>query len=102
MRTLPSELRIAARRLLADRWAAGGAILAAALGAGLNTAVFAVAYGVLLRPLPYPNAERLIVVNAGTPFVKVDDWRSRLSSFESMTAYAREPLTVHGAGEPRL
>jgi len=39
------ELRIAARRLAADPWTAVAAIVAAALGAGLNTAVFAVAYG---------------------------------------------------------
>ena len=46
------ELKHAVRRLRSDPWAASAAVLAAALGAGLNTSVFAVAYGVLLRPLP--------------------------------------------------
>jgi putative ABC transport system permease protein len=65
---MPSELRQAARRLRSDPWAAAGAVLAAALGAGLNTAVFAVAYGVLARPLPYADPTRLVVINADTHF----------------------------------
>src|SRR5688572_4519830 len=97
-----SELRLAARRLRADRWAAAGAILAAALGAGLNTAVFAVAYGVLLRPLPYADAGRLAVVNTDTPFVVMRDWRDGLTSFAGTSAYARENFTVYGGGEPRV
>ena len=96
------ELRIAARRLLSDPWAAGAAILAAALGAGLNTAVFAVAYGVLLRPLPYAQADRLAIVETETSLATVAAWRERLSSFERVAGYARDRFTVRGAGEPRL
>ena len=84
-------------------WAAGAAIIAAALGAGLNTAVFAVAYGVLLRPLPYaarrparPGGDRH-VVSAGRG---VEEPPARRSS--GSTGYARDRLTVRGAGEPRL
>ena len=96
------EIRIAARRLLSDPWAAGAAIMAAALGAGLNTAVFAVAYGVLLRPLPYARAERLALVETETHFPQVAEWKRRLPSFERVTGYGRDRFTVRGAGEPRL
>jgi putative ABC transport system permease protein len=97
-----NELRLAARRLRSDAWAALGAVLAAALGAGLNTAVFAVAYGVLLRPLPYTHAERLVVVSADARFATVPQWRQGLTSMESLAAYSSDHLTVHGAGDPRV
>jgi predicted permease len=96
------ELRIAARRLQSDPWAAGAAVMAAALGAGLNTAVFAVAYGVLLRPLPYANAERLVVIEVDAPLSRIAEWRQHLTAFERVTGYARDRFTVRGAGEPRL
>jgi len=47
-----TEIVYAARRLWKDRWTAAAAVLVSALGAGLSTSLFAVAYGVLLRPLP--------------------------------------------------
>lgn len=78
MAVLLMEPRFAARRLLVDRWTAAGAISAAALGIGLNTAVFAVAYGVPLHPLPYADAdesffETLVApAPAGRPFVRGD------------------------------
>src|SRR5258708_21041429 len=96
------ELRIAARRLLSDPWAAGAAIMAAALGAGLNTAVFAVAYGVLLRPLPYAHADRLVFIEVDAALSRVAEWRRHLTAFDRVTGYARDRLTVRGAGEPRL
>src|SRR3954463_9782195 len=97
-----TELRLATRRLLADRWAAAGAGLASALGAGLNTAVFAVAYGVLVRPLPYADADRLVVMNADAPYARVDDWRTSLASFAQLSAYATDRFTVYGAGDARV
>lgn len=102
VRILGHELRIAARRLRHDRWSAGGAILAAALGAGLNTAVFAVAYGILLRPLPYAQPDRLVVVNAGVRLTAADDWRRQLTSFEGISAFTRDNMTVRGIGDPRV
>jgi putative ABC transport system permease protein len=102
MSTVLNELRLAVRRLRGDRWAAGGAILAAALGAGLNTAVFAVAYGVLLRPLPYADAGRLAIVDADAKLPRIEDWRRALSAFGGAAAYRHEGFTVTIAGEPRL
>src|SRR5204863_5520179 len=102
MTVLLSELRPAIRRLASDRWSAVAAVFAAALGSGLNTAVFAVAYGVLLRPLPYANAGRLAIVETETPFPRVDEWRRRLAVFARVAGYARDRFTVRGLGEPRL
>jgi putative ABC transport system permease protein len=102
VRAVVGELRFAARRLRRDRWAAGGAILAAALGAGLNTAVFAVAYGVLLRPLPYSHPERLVVIDAGVPLASVDEWRKQLTSFDAVSAFTSDNVTVRGTGDPRV
>ena len=99
---LLTELRQASRRLAADPWAAGAAIVAAALGAGLNAAVFAVAYGVLLRPLPYPDPAHLVVVNTDARFVTIGNWQDGLASFESSGAYARDSFTVYDTGDPRL
>ncbi|MBA3641871.1 MAG: hypothetical protein H0W53_21940, partial [Acidobacteria bacterium] len=58
-----TEIRFAARRLFQDRWYAAAAVLIAGVGTGLNTAVFAVAYGVVIRPLPYRDASRLVLVD---------------------------------------
>jgi putative ABC transport system permease protein len=96
-----SEITFAARRLLRDRWSTLAAIVVAGLGAGLNTAVFAFAYGVLLRPLPYRDAGRLAILNVSVPFAGIDDWRHQLSTLDRVGAYAREGLTVRGLGEPR-
>src|SRR6185369_8204861 len=43
------------------------ALATIALGIGLNTAIFSVAYGVLWRPLPYPDSDRLIVISSAQP-----------------------------------
>jgi putative ABC transport system permease protein len=106
-----SELTFAARRLAADRWAAGAAILAIAIGAGLNTAVFAAAYGILLRPLPYKEPSRLAVMDVvkrsdefqiGVRLHEFEEWRRTLRGFDDMAAYVANDLVVRGAGDPRL
>jgi len=55
------------RALRATPAAALAAVLTIALGTGANTAVFAVAYGVLLRPLPCPDPSRIVVVSFHAP-----------------------------------
>src|SRR5258708_38256566 len=102
MRALAAELRFRGGRLAVIRWTALAAVIVVALGAGLNTAVFAVVYGVLFRPLPYPDAARLLVVNAGTRFADIERWRQGLSTLDSLGAYAKEPGIMHGGADPRL
>jgi predicted permease len=68
------------------------AVLALALGIGANTAIFSVVNAVLLRPLPYENPERLIIVQShdgqsarGVSFLDYLDWREQSSSFEELS-----------------
>ena len=78
------------------------------LGIGANTAVFSVVDAVLLRPLPYPSAERLVRIeetstrraSVGTPSSDFLRWRDRRDLFETILAFRRDLVTVTGAGEP--
>src|SRR4030095_6785906 len=56
------DIRYAFRQLRRNPGFAATAIATLALGIGFNTAIFSVTYGVLWRPLPYPNADRLVIV----------------------------------------
>jgi putative ABC transport system permease protein len=85
-------------------------LLTLALGVGANVAVFAVVEAVLLRPLPYPDADRLAIVkhrDQRTGFIKQDiaigdyvDLSARQSAFESFAGYGIGPGLVFGLGEP--
>jgi hypothetical protein len=99
---MANEFRLAARRLMKDRWTAVTAVLTVALGAGLTLAVFAAGFGLLLRPLPYDPASRLSLVSVRSPESQIDEWRGRLSMFERLTAYASEGLVISGGGDTRL
>ncbi|HUK90587.1 MAG TPA: hypothetical protein VLZ81_09330, partial [Blastocatellia bacterium] len=67
-------------------------MLTLALGIGANTAIFSVVYAVLLRPLPYPSAERLVWLGESTAkasgisvtWLNFQHWRSDNRSFEEM------------------
>jgi len=109
---MPSFLREVSwgyRALRATPAAALAAVLTIALGTGVNTAVFAVAYGILLRPLPCPEPSRIVVVSfhapngreVGIPFTEIEDWQRRVRTFQSTGAYSVAELTIRGIGEPR-
>ena len=59
---LAQDIHQAGRTLLRRSGFAGAAILTLALGIGANAAIFSAAYGIPLRPLPYHNAERLVLI----------------------------------------
>jgi predicted permease len=109
MRGFLHDLRIAVRTLAAARWTTGAAVLILALGTGVNTSVLAVAYGILLRPLPYPEASRIVVLwveangrEFGVPADQFDQWRQRLRTVQHVAAYSNAEFTVRGLGEPRV
>ena len=62
MEVLLRDFGHAFRGLRRDLWFALAATLTLALGIGANTAVFSVLHGAVLAPLPYPNADRLVLI----------------------------------------
>ena len=109
MSALIHDLKIAVRSLFGSRATALAAVITLALGTGANTAVMAVAYGVLLRPLSFVAPDRLVVIDiarraSGTPLgiklADVEEWRRRLQAVEGVAAFGAADLTVRGVGEP--
>ena len=86
------------------------AVVMLALGIGANTAIFGVVDAVLWRPLPYPNADRLMAIAEQRPregrfygpVAPADffDWRRDTQSFAAMAAYDESALNLTGTGEP--
>src|SRR3984957_293735 len=84
------------------------AVLTLALGIGANTSIFSVVYGILLQPLPYQDASRLILLNETTPRVgtlsvsypNFLDWRSQNSQFAQLAAVSDVGFNLAGVNEP--
>ncbi|HKV98978.1 MAG TPA: ABC transporter permease [Vicinamibacterales bacterium] len=84
------------------------AVLAFALGTGITTAVFSLFYGVLIKPLPYPNPDELVVVYDTQPacstcpasFEKYTEWRQRNQVFQAMGGSFNPLVVVTGLGDP--
>ena len=104
------DLRYAARIQLKNPAFTIVAVIALALGIGANTAIFSVVNTVLLRPLPYKDPDRLVMVwedatKAGFPRdvptnANFIDWRDQNQVFEGMAAIADESFNLTGAGDP--
>jgi putative ABC transport system permease protein len=108
METVIQDLRYAIRALLKKPLFAAIAIITLALGIGANTAIFSVVNGVLLRPLPFSQPERLMMVyntsgkedQDSVTYPDFNDWRERNQSFAQLAAYSTRDFTVTGVGEP--
>ena len=113
MRFFWQDLRYGFRALLRNPGFCGVAILALALGIGPNTAIFTMVNAVLLKPLPVPEPQRVVMIwgtmlKSGFDQLPVSgadylDWKRQATSFEEMAAAFAIPeygLNVSGAGEP--
>ncbi|HEX7177085.1 MAG TPA: ABC transporter permease [Pyrinomonadaceae bacterium] len=108
MKNLWQDVRYGARVLWKRPGFTAVAVLALALGIGANTAIFSVVNSVLLRPLPYPQPERLVRVTVanvqrGTrdnPAAYLDfaDWQQQTNSFEALAAYSSGSASLTGDG----
>src|SRR5688500_12907922 len=75
-----ADVTFALRQLRRSPVLATAAILCFALGIGVNSAIFSIVNGVLIRPLPYPDADRIVVINEGLP--KMGPGMGRISAPE--------------------
>ena len=85
------------------------ATLTLALGIGANTAIFSLVYGVLLKPLPYPDSEQIVSIREQQPdlgrtmavvMANFRDWHEGTDAFEALAAYNRGTFTVRGREQP--
>src|SRR3989475_53516 len=106
------DLKFAFRQLLKNPGFTSVAVLTLALGIGANTAIFSVVNGVLLRPLPFPAADRLVMIQtihqgerASQLWESVFDpdfkeWTEQNGVFDHMAAYGTGQATLLSGGEP--
>ncbi len=98
MTTLWQDLRYGMRMLWKHRGFTAIAVLVLALGVGANTAIFSVVNAVLLRPLPYPEAERIVTLwstetrqgeeRGSVAAPDFADWQKQSRVFDSVAASA--------------
>ncbi len=109
METLLRDLRYAFATVRRHPAFSGLVVLMLALGIGASTAIFSVVDGVLLRPLPYKEASRLVYLGTtwGAPdqptFTSVPDfidWKDRITTLERIAASQPTSLVLTGGGEP--
>src|SRR5579864_1838671 len=112
LETLVSDLKFAGRMLRKNPGFSTIAIATLALGIGANTAIFSLVDGVILRPLDYLDAGRLVAVHeivpkfsALAPLIPVNgmhflEWRKSVRSFEQMALVGGVTFNLTGAGEP--
>jgi len=106
--SLVMDARFALRQLGRTPLVGVVAVLTLAIGIGFNTAVFSLVHAVLLRPLPYPHAERLTWISPYEAYWAQDTWgprshyrfyRQQTHLFERMTAYGTQDLSVVAGDE---
>ena len=110
MDSLIRDVRFSLRTMAKKPGFTAVAIIIMALGIGANTAIFSLVRAVLLRPLPFANPERLVIVCEDASFVGFPkntpapanymDWKARNEVFEDMAAVTDRDFNLTGDGEP--
>jgi predicted permease len=108
METLFNDLKFGIRMMARSPGFTLVALITIALGIGANTAIFSVVNTVLLRPLPYQESDKLVVlwekqdqIDQESPSLPdFIDWRDRNQSFAQMAVARRDNVNLTGAGEP--
>ena len=108
MGALVKDLRFALRTLAKNRGFTLLTVFMLALGIGATTAIFSVVYGVLLRPLPYAEPERIVAlfeVNSKGGWSRLatpnfDDFREQNHSLERVAKYTSDVVSVSGSSQP--
>jgi len=108
-----NDLRFAFRQLIKSPGFTIVALIALALGIGANTAMFSVVNAILLRPLPFPQSDRLVMIWQTNPEVAkmgfplaptsvpdFQDWRTQAKSFEAISALEGWTANLTGSDEP--
>src|SRR5438034_5998688 len=99
-----SNLRLALRQLIKNPAFSTVAVITLALGIGANIAIFSIVNAVLLRPLPYPDADRIMVLNESSgpgqdysvALPDYFDWRNDNTVFEHLAATHKESRNLSG------
>src|SRR3954454_22336950 len=110
MTTLLQDVRYALRMLAKKRGFTAVAVITLALGIGANSAIFSIVNGLLLRPLPYADSERLVIIWTHSPGANVaQDWpspgqymavKSQDSAFEEIAIAQGTSVNMTGRAEP--
>src|ERR1700716_1895655 len=105
------DLRYGIRMLVKDPGFTLIAILTLALGIGANTAIFSVVNAVLLGPLPYPQADRMVllwgnflkinIAQLGAKPAEYVDYRDQTQSFDQVAAFGTAELNLAVSGDPQ-
>lgn len=108
LQTIRQDLHYTFRTLRKNPGFTCVALITLALAVGANTAIFSVVYGALLRPLPYNDPDRLIVLNETHPkigtisvsYLNFLDWRARNHVFSAMTVVGDVGYNLAGVAQP--
>jgi putative ABC transport system permease protein len=108
MRGLWQDFRYAARGFAKNPGVTSIMVFTLALAIGAATAIFSVVYGVLLRPLPYAGADRIMAISEVNSYGRpsrladpnFDDFRYQSHSFRSIAKYSAYPVSISGTSQP--